>query len=123
MRTSTSTSITGIDSTAWDALDAGGSPFLRHAFLSSLEKTGCVGTGTGWIPAPITLHDERAREACSGVRQHRVQRRPVAQVQVPVVGPREAERIAHDGVLAADARVPRSGSVRPQSSSSRSASV
>jgi len=58
MRTSTSTSITDIDPAAWDALDAGGSPFLRHAFLAALEETRCVGPGTGWDPAPITLHDE-----------------------------------------------------------------
>jgi predicted N-acyltransferase len=58
MRTSTSTSITDIDAAAWDALDAGGSPFLRHAFLAALEETRCVGAGTGWDPAPITLFDE-----------------------------------------------------------------
>ena len=77
MRTNTSTSITAIDSAAWDALDAGGSPFLRHAFLASLESTGCVGAGTGWQPAPITLHDEqgpRRRRArlCEGALLRRV---------------------------------------------------
>ncbi len=58
MRTSISTSITAIDPAAWDALDAGGSPFLRHAFLAALENHGCVGPRTGWQPVPITLHDE-----------------------------------------------------------------
>jgi predicted N-acyltransferase len=65
MRTSTSTSITGIDSAAWDALDAGGSPFLRHAFLASLESTGCVGAGTGWHPAPVTLYDAKGLAAAA----------------------------------------------------------
>jgi uncharacterized protein len=65
MRTNTSTSITDIDPAAWDALDAGGLPFLRHAFLASLENTGCVGPGTGWLPAPITLHDERGLAAAA----------------------------------------------------------
>ena len=65
MRTSTSTSITGIDPSAWDALDLGGSPFLRHAFLASLEKAGCVGRNTGWQPAPILLHDERGLAAAA----------------------------------------------------------
>jgi predicted N-acyltransferase len=65
MRTNTSTSITDIDAASWDALDAGGSPFLRHAFLSSLESTGCVGTGTGWQPAPVTLYDERGLAAAA----------------------------------------------------------
>jgi hypothetical protein len=63
MRTSTSTNITGIDAASWDALDADGSPFLRHAFLASLERTGCVGASTGWQPAPITLHDDRGLAA------------------------------------------------------------
>src|SRR5688572_13326053 len=57
MRTNISTSISDIDPAAWDALDTGGVPFLRHAFLAGLEKTGCVGGRTGWIPSPITLHD------------------------------------------------------------------
>jgi predicted N-acyltransferase len=65
MRTSTSTSITDIESAAWDALDAGGSPFLRHAFLAALENSGCVGAGTGWQPAPITLHDEHGLAAAA----------------------------------------------------------
>ena len=37
-------------------------------------------------------HDDGAREARRGERQHRVQRRTVAQVQVPVVGPADDER-------------------------------
>ena len=63
MRTNISTSITATDSAAWDALDAGGSPFLRHAFLGNLEATHCVGGSTGWQPAPITLYDERGLAA------------------------------------------------------------
>ena len=65
MRTSISTSITDIDSAAWDALEAGGSPFLRHAFLSTLESTGCVGPETGWLPAPVTMHDARGLAAAA----------------------------------------------------------
>jgi predicted N-acyltransferase len=63
MRTNISTSISDIDPAAWDALDTGGVPFLRHAFLAGLEKTGCVGGRTGWIPSPITLHDEHGLAA------------------------------------------------------------
>ena len=63
MRTNTSTSISDIDPAAWDALDSGGAPFLRHAFLAGLETTGCVGGRTGWIPAPITVHDEHGLAA------------------------------------------------------------
>jgi predicted N-acyltransferase len=65
MRTSTSTSIKDIDPGAWDALENGGSPFLRHAFLASLEETGCVGHRTGWQPAPILLHDEHGLAAAA----------------------------------------------------------
>jgi len=65
MRTNTSITITGIDAAAWDALDAGGSPFLRHAFLAELEKTHCVGGPSGWMPAPITLYDERGLAAAA----------------------------------------------------------
>ncbi len=65
MRTSISTSITDIDPAGWDALEAGGSPFLRHAFLAALESTGCVGPETGWLPAPITLHDQSGLAAAA----------------------------------------------------------
>jgi predicted N-acyltransferase len=65
MRTNISTSISDIDPAAWDALDGGGSPFLRHAFLTTLEASGSVGASTGWYPAPITLHDERGLAAAT----------------------------------------------------------
>jgi predicted N-acyltransferase len=65
MRTNISTSISDIDPVAWDALDAGGSPFLRHAFLATLERTGCVGADTGWYPAPVTLHDAKGLAAAA----------------------------------------------------------
>lgn len=65
MRTSISTSITAIDPGLWDALDRGGSPLLRHAFLAALESTGCVGPGTGWQPAPLLLHDEHGLAAAA----------------------------------------------------------
>ena len=35
---------------AWNAL-AGDSPFLRHEFLTALERSGCVGRRTAWQPA------------------------------------------------------------------------
>jgi predicted N-acyltransferase len=65
MRTNISTSISDIDPAAWDALDSGGAPFLRHAFLSALERTHCVGGHSGWTPAPITLHDEHGLAAAA----------------------------------------------------------
>ncbi len=44
----------GFSAAAWDAL-AGGSPFLRHAFLHALETTGCVGAPVGWEPMHLAL--------------------------------------------------------------------
>lgn len=65
MRTNISTTITDIDPADWDALNPDGAPFLRHAFLAGLESGRCVGAGTGWQPAPITLHDERGLAAAA----------------------------------------------------------
>jgi hypothetical protein len=45
----------------WDALDASGNPFLRHAFLEALETSGCVGPDSGWHPRHLTLRDEAGR--------------------------------------------------------------
>ncbi|TDF77621.1 GNAT family N-acetyltransferase [Pseudomonas sp. H9] len=41
----------------WDALVPGEQPFLRHAFLSSLEHSGSVSPRTGWTPAHRLLTD------------------------------------------------------------------
>ena len=50
-------SLGAVAPSAWDAL-AGGNPFLSHAFLTTLERTGCVGPGTTWQPAYLTASDE-----------------------------------------------------------------
>ena len=44
----------------WDAL-VGADPFLSHAFLAGLERTGCVGPGTGWRPVPVGVRDGQGR--------------------------------------------------------------
>ena len=44
----------------WDALVAGGSPFLEWDWLASLEQSGAVCSAAGWTPRPIaelTLED------------------------------------------------------------------
>ncbi|GKV39960.1 hypothetical protein SLEP1_g47652 [Rubroshorea leprosula] len=57
-------SILEVSPHAWDActLDASGAqnfnPFLTHAFLSSLEQTGCAVQETGWKPCHIVAKDE-----------------------------------------------------------------
>jgi hypothetical protein len=62
-------SVADIDSAAWDGLDHGASPFLRHGFLRALEESGSVGgTGrrrTGWTP--VYLLAERAGQLVGGV--------------------------------------------------------
>jgi predicted N-acyltransferase len=50
-------SISLIPEATWDALDGvRGVPFLSHAWLETLEKTGCVGARAGWVPHHLTLH-------------------------------------------------------------------
>lgn len=57
LRRASHPSLAAVDAAAWDALGGDDSPFLSHAFLSLLESTGCVGGGTGWRPAHLTLGD------------------------------------------------------------------
>jgi predicted N-acyltransferase len=39
-----------VTAAAWDAVVGDGCPFFEHGFLHSLERAGCVGPGTGWLP-------------------------------------------------------------------------
>jgi predicted N-acyltransferase len=52
-------SVGALDKAAWDACAGPDNPFVYHDFLAILEESGSVGPGTGWSPAPITVHDER----------------------------------------------------------------
>ncbi len=45
----------------WDALLPEPQPFLRHAFLSALEDSGCIGGRTGWQAAHQVLLDDQKR--------------------------------------------------------------
>ncbi|MBK9030517.1 MAG: GNAT family N-acetyltransferase [Myxococcales bacterium] len=47
--------ITSVDAAAWDRLDHGPSPFLRHGFLAALEASGSIGKRSGWQPAYILV--------------------------------------------------------------------
>jgi predicted N-acyltransferase len=51
-----SSGVGGLNAAAWDRL-AGDDPFVSHAFLAALEKSGSVGKGTGWTPATILVED------------------------------------------------------------------
>jgi uncharacterized protein len=48
-------SIASVPAQQWNALETGGNPFVRHEFLLALERTGCVGAGTGWTPCHLLL--------------------------------------------------------------------
>ena len=50
-------SLNDVSSEAWNALLGTHIPFLRHEFLSALEKHHCVGEATGWIPQHILLYE------------------------------------------------------------------
>lgn len=45
------------DAQAWDALERGGNPFLRHAFLAAAERHGAAAPRLGWHPQHIALRD------------------------------------------------------------------
>ena len=42
------------DREEWNAL-AGGNPFVSHEFLTAIEDSGSVGSGTGWQSAPLVI--------------------------------------------------------------------
>lgn len=52
------TQLADIPARQWDALIPDGSPFTRHAFLSTLEESGSLGQGTGWQPEHLLWAEE-----------------------------------------------------------------
>lgn len=50
-------SIDEIPAAAWDGLHDGRNPFLAHAFLAGLERTGCLRPDWGWAPMHAALWD------------------------------------------------------------------
>jgi len=65
-------SIHELEAQQWNALGAECNPFTRHEFLAALERTHCVGPGTGWEPRYLALHDARglAAAAAAFVKTH-----------------------------------------------------
>jgi predicted N-acyltransferase len=58
-------SVGEVNAAVWDGLANSGDPFLSHAFLSALERSGSVGVGTGWSPAPLLVHRDEALVGCA----------------------------------------------------------
>jgi len=52
-------SLNEVSSHEWNTLHGTQMPFLRHEFLSALEKYHCVGKATGWIPQHILLYEDK----------------------------------------------------------------
>lgn len=53
-----------ISAPAWDRLVSGlpgGTPFMRHGFLSAMVDSGSACAETGWQPCFLTLHDAQGR--------------------------------------------------------------
>jgi uncharacterized protein len=58
MRSRVHKSIDELDARQWNSLAGNENPFLRHEFFAALERTQCVGPGTGWDPCFFTLSDK-----------------------------------------------------------------
>ncbi|EOS94495.1 GNAT family N-acetyltransferase [Erwinia tracheiphila] len=52
------TQLNAIPAARWDALLPDDGPFLRHAFLSTLEESGGLGEETGWQPEHLLWLEE-----------------------------------------------------------------
>ncbi len=50
--------LAGVDPADWDALDHGPSPFTEYGFLRALERSGSVGSGTGWEPRYVLVESD-----------------------------------------------------------------
>jgi predicted N-acyltransferase len=47
--------VAAVPAAQWDALAGASDPFVGHAFLSLLERSGSVGRNTGWTPLPVLI--------------------------------------------------------------------
>jgi hypothetical protein len=49
--------IAELPAATWDALGGGASPFVSHAFLHALERTGCIRPDWGWQAHHLALYE------------------------------------------------------------------
>ncbi|MCP5368896.1 MAG: N-acetyltransferase [Hyphomicrobiales bacterium] len=52
-----------IPAAEWDACAGDGDPFLSHAFLAALERSGSAGAEAGWAPQHLVIEDGDGRAA------------------------------------------------------------
>ena len=60
-KVTTHSAIAEIPAEQWNRLVDPDTPFLRHEFLSALERHGCVGERFGWLPHHLALRDRDGR--------------------------------------------------------------
>ncbi len=116
-------SVLALDAAVWDGLLARQSqptPFMRHAYLAALQRSGCASPDTGWRPAVLTLWQadgvgERLAAACvvyrkehsygeyvfdwawaNAYQQHGLAYYPKALVAVPFTPVPGSRLLAHD---------------------------
>lgn len=63
MEARTVSSIDHIPAAQWNALALAGNPFVRHEFLLAMERAGCVGAASGWVPNHLILEDGERLQA------------------------------------------------------------
>jgi predicted N-acyltransferase len=51
--------VADFDPAAWDRCAGAGNPFVSHAFLSILERSGSATAEAGWQPLPIAIDDAK----------------------------------------------------------------
>ncbi len=56
LRISIAEGLQGVSREAWNALQGTANPFLRHEFLSALERHEAVGPRFGWLPQYLLAH-------------------------------------------------------------------
>ncbi len=60
-------SLSEIPAVDWNNLAGDANPFARHEFLHALERAGCTGTGTGWLPQHTVITDESSGKLLGAV--------------------------------------------------------
>lgn len=64
------TQLADLPASQWDALTPDDQPFISHAFLSTLEESGCLGKGSGWQPEHLLwIEQDEVRAALPGYRK------------------------------------------------------
>ena len=58
LRATVAESLADVPAPEWNRLAGDDNPFLRHEFLSALERHGCVGADSGWYPRHLLVYCE-----------------------------------------------------------------